>query len=551
MDTNSFRNVHYTRKEALLITEEKKHECNTKALRIVETLLEDKVNAEWLLENVKHIAQSHLQDAIEERAISKICGYPICSKRLGLIPRQQFHISTKTNKVYDITERKHFCSNYCYKAAQYLKGQLLTSPVWLRDIEEIPNFHLLPCSSPGGELGKEIELGHEPITLLESEKSISEPVKSESSATDQNTIIETQEKEVASKNETKSCAESEKSSNCNFQNKPNIPNTNLCMVVEKQTGNCSVNKDDTKASEDNSTVSIDVKTKEQSRSENNPKRQNKTTLKSKKEKQTYGQINFVSRIEKCLKAWFTFDSFIYIYGNEKAMEMMKDKKECLKEYYKGVKQTLWEPEKQAKYLAICKKLNLMELEEESFETASDKNKSKPLPNYEELKKDAETMELKVREFYQGKPIEKLNRCTKGNEIDDISSIPLVELHAQNALRRRIVLDRLQHVLPDLLRTFGMASRDVSSDVRCLVATFSLGADNIMFKPAEWNLIGIIIMKMLSIKDPKLKTLMKTQLAQKYTSMMLMGFQLDGGYLDRLITWFADIDYLLNKTYVDL
>lgn len=50
-------------------------------------------------------------------------------------------------------------------------------------------------------------------------------------------------------------------------------------------------------------------------------------------------------------------------------------------------------------------------------------------------------------------------------------------------------------LPDLLRTFDLSSRDVSGDVRSLVTTFRLGADNITFKPPEWSLLGLIILKM--------------------------------------------------------
>jgi hypothetical protein len=55
---------------------------------------------------LKFISESHFQDVIEERAISLNCGYPLCQKKLKNIPSQQYHISTKINKVYDITERK-------------------------------------------------------------------------------------------------------------------------------------------------------------------------------------------------------------------------------------------------------------------------------------------------------------------------------------------------------------------------------------------------------------------------------------------------------------
>lgn len=92
---------------------------------------------------LKDINQSHYQDIIEERAITETCGYPLCLKPLSFIPKQKYHISVTTNKVYDLSERKHFCSAACFKRSNYVKEQLLTSPLWLRDQEDIPEFKLL------------------------------------------------------------------------------------------------------------------------------------------------------------------------------------------------------------------------------------------------------------------------------------------------------------------------------------------------------------------------------------------------------------------------
>lgn len=84
-----------------------------------------------------------MEDVIEERAIIKLCGYVLCNNALKTITDQRYHISTKKNKVYDITRRKNFCSSHCYGASNYLLEQMLTSPLWLRDKEEIPEFQIL------------------------------------------------------------------------------------------------------------------------------------------------------------------------------------------------------------------------------------------------------------------------------------------------------------------------------------------------------------------------------------------------------------------------
>ena len=108
-----------------------------------------------------YINESYYNDIIDERNCIKICGYCLCSKELNNVPKQQYHISAKHNKVFDITERKvknssiqsyterlqysmfsspiviykfqKFCSNICYKSSNFYKDQLQSSPLWMRD----------------------------------------------------------------------------------------------------------------------------------------------------------------------------------------------------------------------------------------------------------------------------------------------------------------------------------------------------------------------------------------------------------------------------------
>uniref|UniRef100_A0A182NES9 RTR1-type domain-containing protein n=1 Tax=Anopheles dirus TaxID=7168 RepID=A0A182NES9_9DIPT len=129
-------------KEQLQKALRRKKECNDKAQRVVETLIEPGRTEDELLVMVKDINQCHMEDIVQERAIVKICGYVLCDNELTDIPKQKYTISATKNKVYDITERKNFCSGDCYKASNYIKQQMLTSPLWLRDQEDIPNFRL-------------------------------------------------------------------------------------------------------------------------------------------------------------------------------------------------------------------------------------------------------------------------------------------------------------------------------------------------------------------------------------------------------------------------
>lgn len=99
-----------------------------------------------------------MEDVIEERAIVKLCGYVMCQNALTVTIKQQYHISTRNNKVYDVSKRKNFCSSLCYGAFNYLMEQIPESPLWLRESEDIPVFHLMPINSasarstPGDEI---------------------------------------------------------------------------------------------------------------------------------------------------------------------------------------------------------------------------------------------------------------------------------------------------------------------------------------------------------------------------------------------------------------
>ncbi|XP_036141027.1 putative RNA polymerase II subunit B1 CTD phosphatase RPAP2 isoform X2 [Monomorium pharaonis] len=136
----------------------KKKQCDAIALKIVEQLLESHVNPDWLLQNLGFISKNHMEDVIEERAIIKLCGYVLCSNQLTVIIHQQYHISTRKNKVYDISRRKNFCSSSCYGAANYLLEQMLESPLWLRKKEDIPIFQILPLNSKSTQCGDEIDV---------------------------------------------------------------------------------------------------------------------------------------------------------------------------------------------------------------------------------------------------------------------------------------------------------------------------------------------------------------------------------------------------------
>ncbi|XP_029381304.1 putative RNA polymerase II subunit B1 CTD phosphatase rpap2 isoform X2 [Echeneis naucrates] len=158
-----------------------KLELERRALKVVERLLEDSVTEDFLVDCAKFITPANYKDVVEERSIVKLCGYPICPNKLGKVPTQQYKISTKTNKVYDITERKCFCSNFCYKASRGFELQISKAPLWLRQHESPTEIKLMK-KGDGGSSGEEVFLVERPLQREDIERPlVAQPAEPHSS----------------------------------------------------------------------------------------------------------------------------------------------------------------------------------------------------------------------------------------------------------------------------------------------------------------------------------------------------------------------------------
>lgn len=573
-------------KEQIREAIQKKRKCNAKAQAIVESLLEKGISDTYLLQCLPDINQSHFEDVIEERAILHECGYPLCSNDLleKDIPKQKYRISVRTNKVYDITARKNFCSNHCYKAAMFAKKQMLTSPLWFRDYEEIPIFSLL-VEDHVGSLGHEID-----VSLIEK--------------------VSMKPKTFTSINDFANASLNEIAGDDNKSEETAEKQLEMCQYEEGSTGKCdnevSKNKIDylTPESTTNSSTNVqyikNLSNKSSTPSEDTPKEKpapnptnivgdviekrghvvdpilikatntecllsNTPAIKSENivlsakkivSKKQPAVTTLTIEVEKCLAEWFTLDTLIFLFGENKVKEMVADKGECIKEYLDNyAKSIFYTSNTYDQYQALCRKLNMLELEDRKHDSEALKRETKPLPNYSVLQEESKKMELKVNYFLAGRT-DLPDICIKENpnpttEDDEKVQLPLVDKNAQNALRRKIVCEHLNKVLPDLLRSLGLLTLSVSSDVRLIVNTFKLKANNIMFKPIQWTLIAIIIIKLLSLRDRRLEYLLEQPLGYEHMQLLLLSYKQDGGYLERLISWLTDVDRLLDTNDTQL
>jgi len=55
---------------------------------------------------------------------------------MNKIPTKKYQISSKLNQIYELSDRKRYCSSDCFKASKFLEAQISTTPIWLRDTSE-------------------------------------------------------------------------------------------------------------------------------------------------------------------------------------------------------------------------------------------------------------------------------------------------------------------------------------------------------------------------------------------------------------------------------
>lgn len=199
--------------------------------------------------------------------------------------------------------------------------------------------------------------------------------------------------------------------------------------------------DSNKKEDNNSRTIVENKQKRMSRLKNSSvykKANNMSKPKAVNVKQTIEQQPSINiRLKKCLKQWLTVETMIFLYGEEHVKRILSEK--SYKQYLNRKKNLELDELKQKQYDAICKRIHLMEMADRKFDESVTGvyefiksinhrsyihiyyyivymiyginfiltllfcvgKKSRPLPRYEDLKEQAETMDLKVRAFYSG------------------------------------------------------------------------------------------------------------------------------------------------------
>lgn len=72
-------------------------------------------------------------EILEERFISRICGWALCNHPIDLpVRKQKYKLDKKNQKVYETyADHEKFCSKTCEKNFLHVKSQLHELPLWL------------------------------------------------------------------------------------------------------------------------------------------------------------------------------------------------------------------------------------------------------------------------------------------------------------------------------------------------------------------------------------------------------------------------------------
>ena len=255
-------------------------------------------------------------------------------------------------------------------------------------------------------------------------------------------------------------------------------------------------------------------------------------------------------VSQVMEQWFTIDSFRILYGDDQLKIRLREAGvEALESSSVGNKNLA--EQFQASYRDICRKLDLMDLLDEKEEV--EESQHLPLPSYEMLRKHCHEENSKMGAFLDGK--QSYRRDLVSNVLEKDSEkvdprLPLIDHRSQMIYRRRLVLDGLDKSFLDLLKLLKISPADISNHLKELVDSFDISSRTVVFKPEEWTVIAITMLKLISVKNSAVSSAFSNEETLKYLRLVLLSYELDLSYVNQVIRSVTnDISSLLYKYQV--
>jgi hypothetical protein len=543
-----------------------------KAFRIVEKLVDHTPSEESLVADLQFITFDQYSDIVEERSITQLCGYPLCANSLSDVPKKKYQISVKNKTVYDISERKKFCSNKCYKASTYLQKQIPTSPIWLRENERPATINFIPQELNKGcvgevvvtrrktELQEELEalakldaltLRHEPEVVptggndSRSDSGLPSADDIDSESSNQETVVDNCETNAAVSQESTASAECFRVPSKKISPSAPVQQCKTHMVTEilasmqKRKGqfrNCAVDI----ASESNIPPLGDNSSGKKSKADvatNNGVGVVKTvaTAVVKENAKLCSAVSLspsgglLNEIKSTLMAWKTPKTVALITAG-KQVDASHSSNSRHQDLFCG-------------RMSDARLQAYDRLFDDDDVRAGTNLPTRKLPDTGRLAKDDKYFELKVKEFYGQKIGVKFGE-TQGQdagEEDKEVVLPFVDSHSRTAIRRKIVLDKLSSVLGDVVEHTPLRMRDISTAVRDLVHTFELTSKNILLKSAAWVIVGYILLKLIAVRNEAVCNALHCETLVAFVRPLLAASLVTDADIGEIVHWMATVD----------
>eukprot|EP00124_Ichthyophonus_hoferi_P000383 Ihof_evm22s13 gene=Ihof_evmTU22s13 len=85
-----------------------------------------------LADAAKYLRPVDYAEVVEERAVDKRCGYPLCSNTLDDQRKGKYKVSLQDRRVYDQEIVGKYCCNSCHVASDFYSSRLIEVALWLR-----------------------------------------------------------------------------------------------------------------------------------------------------------------------------------------------------------------------------------------------------------------------------------------------------------------------------------------------------------------------------------------------------------------------------------
>ncbi|XP_036205137.1 putative RNA polymerase II subunit B1 CTD phosphatase RPAP2 isoform X9 [Myotis myotis] len=421
-----------------------------------------------------------------------------------------------------------FCSNFCYKASKFFEAQIPKTPVWVREEES-------------GHSGEEVQLCSKTIKTsdVDNPGHIEKQYESNSSSIHSDSSSDNEQDFVSSilpgnrpnamgtrqQLHIKSIMKKKARQKSNFKQKDK---KQAVISITEQLGNCRLDSQEKAA-----TCELPLQKENTLVSLNSPSRENLDASEIPENKYNSSEITLVGISKKSAEHF----KRKFVKSNQVSRSASSSVQVCPEvakaNLLKVLKETLieWKTEETLRFLygqnyaSVCPKpssdplVKEEELDEDDINSDPDSHSPtlresqdsldeslpfrasdtaiKPLPSYESLKKETETLNLRIREFYRGQYVlnEETTKSQDSEEHDP--TFPLIDSSSQNQIRKRIVLEKLSKVLPGLLGPLQITLGDIYTQLKNLVRTFRLTNRNIIHKPAEWTLIAMVLLSLLT------------------------------------------------------